>query len=127
MNAPIVYVEVGGSEDEWKDIDACRIICNALLAKPDLKEVAVGFGGPHYAPNFSKQKILDNVAVGHICPNYHLDNIDEEMVLQAFEKTTPKTDFAIIDWKGCTKEQRDKLIAVFQKNKISWKKVKDFS
>jgi len=127
MNAPIVYVEVGGSEKEWQDLDACRIVCHGLLAKPAHCKVAVGFGGTHYAPNFSKLKVLENFALGHICPKYHLDNIDEEMVLQAFEKTTPKPELAVIDWKGCNKEQRDKLIAIFEKNKIPWKKIKDFS
>lgn len=122
MNAPILFVEVGGSEEEWKNLDACRAVCRAILAKPmfDESNIAIGFGGPHYAPNFSK---LMHTTVGHICPKYHLDNIDEEMVLLSFEKTFPKAKFAVIDWKGCSKEQREKLVAIFEKNKIEWKKV----
>ncbi|MBW3012490.1 hypothetical protein KY311_04850 [Candidatus Woesearchaeota archaeon] len=128
MNAPIVYVEVGGSESEWQDLDACRIVCQGLLAVPkDNVNIAVGFGGPHYAPNFSKPKLLEQIAVGHICPKYQLDNIDEQMVIQAFEKTVPRPEFALIDWKGCNKEQRDKLIAIFEKNSILWKRMADFS
>jgi D-aminoacyl-tRNA deacylase len=124
MNAPILFAEVGGSEEEWNNIDACRAVCNALLAQPMLSEahVANGFGGPHYAPNFSK---LTHTAIGHICPKYQLDNVDDEIVIQSFEKTFPRAKFAVIDWKGCTKEQRDKLISIFEKNHIEWKRIKD--
>jgi len=124
MNAPILFAEVGGTEEEWKNIDACRAVCKALLAQPKLTEahIANGFGGPHYAPAFSK---LTHTAIGHICPKYQLDNIDEEMVLLSFQKTFPRAKFAVIDWKGCNSEQRDKLISIFEKNNIVWKKIKE--
>jgi D-aminoacyl-tRNA deacylase len=122
MNAPVLFAEVGGSEEEWNNIDACRQVCRALLAQPSIDEghIANGFGGPHYAPGFSK---LMHTAIAHICPKYQLDNIDEEMVLQSFQKSFPRAKFAVVDWKGCTKSQRDKLIEIFMKNKIQWKKI----
>lgn len=132
MNAPVVWLEVGGSEIEWNDLSACRVICKTAL-ELDNKDVvkdngekilpAVGFGGPHYAPNFSKEYVQGKVALGHICPKYCLDEISEEMVIQAFEKTLPKPNLAIIDWKGTDANQRAKLISIFEKHGIEWKKV----
>jgi D-aminoacyl-tRNA deacylase len=124
MNAPILFAEVGGSEEEWKDMDACRQVCRALLVMPEPGEahIANGFGGPHYAPGFSK---LTHVMIGHICPKYKLDEIDEEMVLQSFEKTFPQAKFAVIDWKGCNSEQRNKLVSIFENRKIEWKKLSE--
>jgi D-aminoacyl-tRNA deacylase len=124
MNAPIMFAEVGGSPEEWQNIDACRHVCKSMLVEPVLHkaDVATGFGGTHYAPSFSK---LTDIAIGHICPKYSLDVVDEKMILTAFENTVPKPNLAVIDWKGCNSSQREKLIYVFEKHKIVWKKTKD--
>ncbi len=78
-----------------------------------------------YAPTFTKRVLDSNIAIGHICPKYAVDLIGEAEVLQAFAKTTPKPDFAILEWKGLNAEQRNKLISILEKNKIKWKKDKD--
>ncbi|MBW3014465.1 hypothetical protein KY335_04480 [Candidatus Woesearchaeota archaeon] len=134
MNAPIMFVEVGASETEWNDMDAVRFVCKCILtANNDNKNsegkevpVAVGFGGPHYAPVFSREEYVDNVAVGHIMPKYAVADVKEEVVLQAFENTEPKATLAVMEWKGLSGEDKTKLKELFEKNKIPWKKLKDF-
>lgn len=128
MNAPCLFVEVGGSEKEWNDIEACRTVCKAILSldKVDDSESYAGFGGPHYAPKFTKL-VLQGYAVGHIMPQYNVDDVDEEMILQAVEKTVPKANKAIIEWKGLKSSQRQKIISVLEKNNIEWKKDKELT
>jgi D-tyrosyl-tRNA(Tyr) deacylase len=49
--------------------------------------------------------------------------LDEEMVLQAFSKTIPKPDYALVEWKGLSSPQKKKIIEILEKNKITWKKL----
>jgi len=134
MNAPTMFVEVGGSEEEWNDIEAIRFACKCMLtANDDNKNskgepvtVAVGFGGPHYAPVFSRDEYVDNLAVAHILPKYNIEGIEEDVVLQAFEKTVPKANLAVMEWKGLSGADKEILKRIFEKNSIEWKKLKDF-
>ena len=129
MNAPLVFVEVGGSENEWNDMEAIRIACKVMLESSnevvDEIKVAIGFGGPHYAPNYAKDYVLDKIAFSHICPKYLFDVTDEETIIQSFSKTIPKAEMAILDWKGLTKPQKDVLIPILEKHNIPWKRLSD--
>jgi D-aminoacyl-tRNA deacylase len=127
MNAPVMFVEVGSCEEDWKNIDACRCVCNAILSldSAETADVYVGFGGPHYAPNFTKIIFESNVAISHIIPKHYVDEVDEKLIIESFDKTFPKTNKALLDWKGLTGEQRQKLIRIFEKNNIEYKKIKD--
>jgi D-aminoacyl-tRNA deacylase len=88
-------------------------------------EIAIGIGGPHYCPEFTKLQLNSNVAISHIIPKY-VAPITEEMIKQAWEKTQEEPDFAIVDWKGLGKsEERQKVIEILEKNYISWKKIKE--
>lgn len=122
----MIFVEVGSSEKQWNDLTACEAVADTiyhlLTKEPDIVPVAVGFGGPHYAPAFTRKLLKENIAFGHICPKYKIDNLDEELILQAFERTIPKPDFAFFDWKGLLSGQRNKIIEILDKNKIAWKK-----
>ena len=57
-----------------------------------------GIGGLHYANNFNKRILDSDIAIGHICPKYALENLDKEMILQGMSKTVPKADFVLLDW-----------------------------
>src|SRR3990172_914331 len=81
FSLPVMFCEVGSSEEQWKDLKACEVVANVMtvLSKevPQKVDVAVGFGGPHYAPRFTKGVLDGKFAVGHICPGYNIDAIDE--------------------------------------------------
>ena len=121
---PVIFVEVGSTEKQWTDLSACEaaadVIHKLAAEEPEKVPVAIGFGGGHYCPQFNKK--LSEIALGHICPKYAADKIDEIMVLQAFSRTIPKPDSALIEWKGLTGPQRKKIIEILEKNKLSWKK-----
>ncbi|MCX6774509.1 MAG: D-aminoacyl-tRNA deacylase [DPANN group archaeon] len=124
VDFPVMFVEVGSTEKEWNDKYACEaaadVIYKLATEEPEKVEVAVGFGGGHYCPSFNKK--LAGIALGHICPKHHADNLDEEMVLQAYSKTIPKPDYALLEWKGLTGPQKKKITEILEKNKITWKK-----
>ena len=105
-----VFVEIGSTENEWNDKESGRIIAEAIMN--GLKnenhnyKIAIGIGGPHYCSNFNKIMLITDTAVSHICPKYHLDKLDENLINQSIQKTTEKVDFVLLDWKGIGKEKQ---------------------
>ena len=131
IDRPSVFIEIGGSEEEWKDRRAAFCVARAIREaietweeNPYL-EVAIGIGGPHYCPSFNKLQLTSNVAISHIIPKY-AGPITEQMILEAVNNTIEEVDFAVLDWKGLGKaEDRNKVIEFLEKNYISWKKVSE--
>jgi len=97
-----------------------------MREEPEEKPVAIGFGGPHYAPNFTEVVLKGRVAVGHILPNYAFDYIDETMFSQMIEKTIPKPELALVDWKGLKSEEKVKVKELCEATGIEYRKTKDF-
>ena len=101
---PLLFIEIGSSDKEYANSEAGRIIAETIIElltfKPKDGISAVGIGGLHHTPNFKKIQINTDIAVGHICPKYALDSLNKEMLLQAIEKTIPKPQLIILDWKG---------------------------
>jgi len=111
LKTPSIFVEIGSSEREWVDPVAGRIVANAILMLDNEDvPVAVGFGGNHYAPRQTKLIEETNVAFGHIFPTYKLDDLDETLVGQAFERSCG--DFAYLDRKSMNARQRNQLIEI---------------
>ena len=59
----------------------------------------------HYASNFNKA-MSKGFSIAHICPAYHLESLDKEMLRQMIKKTLEKVEFILLDWKGLKKEKR---------------------
>lgn len=116
MDTPVVFVELGSSEKQWKDSVAAEAVAHACIkAAKSLNKsykIGVGFGGSHYAPQFTKVVLFSDFAVGHIVPNYVFDEIDSEMIVKAVERTHGEVEYALLDWKGLKKEHKDFLIPI---------------
>lgn len=112
FDIPIVFVEVGSSEVQWRDDKAIRaaveVIEHILENEPE-GESAIGLGGPHYAPNFTK-RVLGGWNFGHICPKYALGDLNEELFTEMIEKTRPRPKKVLLDWKGIPSEHRATVI-----------------
>lgn len=96
---PLSFVELGSSEEYWKDEKAADFLVNCILKgleRKDKAEHAIGIGGNHYAATFSP--LEKEYAFGHICPKYTQENLDEKMLKQMFEKSHASRAF--IDGKG---------------------------
>ncbi|MBU0762043.1 MAG: hypothetical protein KKD39_03375 [Candidatus Altiarchaeota archaeon] len=124
LQFPLLYVEVGSTEAEWKDMKACtavaetiyELVSNEICAKPSL----IGFGGPHYAPNFNP--LATDYAVGHIMPKYSESYMSKEIVLELIGKTSPKPDYAAIDWKGLSGQAKKNLTSILDEVGLRWEK-----
>jgi D-aminoacyl-tRNA deacylase len=113
LTTPSLFVEIGSSEQEWVQPVAGRIVANALLLlSHESAPVAVGFGGNHYAPRQTKLIEETEIAFGHIFPDYKLDELNEELVRQAFDRSC--ADFAYLDRKSMKAKQRDNLTDIIE-------------
>jgi D-aminoacyl-tRNA deacylase len=131
IEKPCLFIEIGSTETEYRSRRAGFILAKTIsdtienFKENPYNEIAIGIGGPHYCPEFTKLQLNSNVAISHIIPKY-VAPITEEMIKQAWEKTQEEPDFAIVDWKGLGKsEERQKVIEILEKNYISWKKIKE--
>lgn len=133
LNLPIMFVEVGSSEYQWNDLNACettaRVIKQLCSTGSEIEnekgrslkpKTAIGIGGNHYASKFTKILLNEEIAFGHIMPKY---NFNEEMIEQMVSKTIPKPEIALIDWNGLNGEQRSKAIKKLGEMDLEWMRV----
>lgn len=102
LKTPLIYVEVGSTEIEYRNKKALNSVAKAIIDICEIKEdkniiPSICFGGGHYATRFNELMEITSVAIGHILPKYHKEDISEEIVEQMISKTVEKVKWAIID------------------------------
>ncbi|MFH1511223.1 MAG: D-aminoacyl-tRNA deacylase [Candidatus Woesearchaeota archaeon] len=130
IEKPCVFIEIGSSEEQWKDEKAGMAIAKTLMetvGKEDIFPSVIVFGGGHY--NQVANKILQRTkySVGHICPKYALGELDEEMLDQMIERSVEKVELAVLDWKGLG-EHKQKVKELLEKKGIKcerWDKISE--
>ena len=96
LNTPVMFVESGSTEEEWTDEEALEAVAEAIVAslEPEKTDkVAIGVGAGHYAPDFTRLALEENVAFGHMAPKYVAEFLDEAMLIQMVEKTVPEPSY----------------------------------
>lgn len=129
LEKPCMFIEIGSTEKEWTNQEAGRIIAQTITTvlagadryKEKKYEIAFGIGGPHYCNNFNKILERTDIAVGHVCPKYALEPLDEVMIKQGVEKSQEKVDFVLLDWKGLGKEKQ-RIVDLLEKLNIKYKR-----
>ena len=110
VEKPAVFCEIGSTEEEWNDKENGKIlattIINTLKNQNQNYKIAIGIGGPHYCNNFNKVVLRTDIAFSHICPKFHLNKLNEELIKQSIQKTTERIDFFVLDWKGLGAEKQ---------------------
>lgn len=122
LDVPLIFIEIGSSEAQWKDVEAGKVVANAMkdiVENEKTFENYIGFGGPHYAPSFTSL-LLDNpdIAIGHIIPSYHAKHITKEIIEEMLEKSLANK--AIFDWKGLKSEARGKVVGILEELEVEW-------
>jgi D-aminoacyl-tRNA deacylase len=124
LEKPAMFIEIGSAGNEWKDAAAGETIASVIL---DLIKTPAGekafenrlpaaaVGGPHYCSAFNKIMFESNYAIGHVCPKYHCDKLDEALIAQMAEKASPPAVMFFIDWKGVNSAARTKIIEIIEK------------
>jgi D-aminoacyl-tRNA deacylase len=113
VSKPSLFVEIGSTIEQWRDKNAVKLVVDSILKaldNPLYGVPTVGFGGPHYAPKFTKYLFQDRFAFGHILSKFVFEEClgDERLwivINEAFEKTF-NSNIAVIDWKGLKGEVR---------------------
>ncbi|MCX6770138.1 MAG: hypothetical protein NT051_05710 [Candidatus Micrarchaeota archaeon] len=127
LEKPVLFVEIGSSEEQWGNPVAGEIAARGILAAvgaQDAASVQVGFGGSHYCPKFGPAILSGKAVYGHIIPSYSLekDGIDEARLRQAIGKNVEGVECAAIDWKGVKGAARTELVAILESMGIKWVK-----
>ncbi len=110
LNVPSFFIEIGSSEEEWKNNRAGEIIAETIIYvlqnynKTKFK-VAIGIGGGHYAPKQTKRALNSDIAFGHIAPKY-VHPLPKEILLKAIDRTVETVEAIYVDWKGSKGETR---------------------
>lgn len=123
---PVIFVEIGSTEKEWRDEKAVEVVSKALMetieVMPKDYKVGIGFGGTHYSRKFTELLIDSEFALGAIAPKYALPFIDEQILNQMVEKCSQKVDYAILDKKGLGAEKA-KIVELAKRANIELVKV----
>ena len=123
VEKPAVFVEIGSTEKEYNDASNGEIIAktimDALKTKNKNYNGCIVLGGGHYNQSANKLMLQTSYAVGHICPKYALEYLDEDMLLQAINKIIPKPQMIILDWKGLG-QYKSKTIELLEKLKLKY-------
>jgi D-aminoacyl-tRNA deacylase len=98
FKTPMFFAEVGSSEAQWDNSEACRYLVDSCLRGIESKEeapAAIGFGGGHYCPKFSTME--REHAFGHIAAKYALSELTEELIAQMVLRTAGGVEKAYIE------------------------------
>ncbi|MEK6972957.1 MAG: D-aminoacyl-tRNA deacylase [archaeon] len=127
LEKPTIFIELGSSEKQWSDKNAANAIAKTIVNYFNFNEtkptVCIALGGNHYCSEFTKLVLRKNYAISHICPEYALQNFNEDNLKQMIEKTVEKVDCILIDEKGLGKENL-RVKEILQKSGMRIEKVR---
>lgn len=120
LEKPAMFIEIGSAENQWRD-GAAGLAVSAVILELIKKlntsgyQAAAAVGGPHYCTAFNKIMFESDYAIGHVCPKYHCDKLDDALIAQMAEKASPPARMFFIDWKGVNSAARSKIIGIIEK------------
>jgi D-aminoacyl-tRNA deacylase len=128
MQVPLVFVELGSTEEYWVHKEGARAVAAAIMdctKEPIQTESVIGFGGTHYASKFNKLVLEKGYKVGHIAPKYSINEMTLEIVEQMISRTTGSVKKAIVDWKGMNVENKEHIFPILNELKLEIVRDKD--
>lgn len=123
IDLPVIFMEAGGTIEEWQDLEATRVVAKAIvdvaLEYTDMKfkedlDTYIGFGGGHYAPSFIKRVKAEMLMLGHMIPKHKAAELNEKMLVQAYDKTIGVNKAFLLDKKGLKGSDRRRLIELIE-------------
>lgn len=107
ISKPIAFIELGSSENEWRNTKAQNVVALSTIKAIEKAElgnvecvVTVGFGGSHYAPIFTARAFREGECYGHMIPNYVIKelSLDElKFVARRAIELTPGVQRVVIE------------------------------
>ena len=135
LDKSLIFMELGSSIKEWSNLIAGKVVAESIVDTIYKYEgnfyqnnrIGLGFGGTHYAPNFSRILLNNEIAFSFICPKYFIMDLDQSMINLMINNTVEKVNCFVIDWKGINSEGKKHLIPILEKFDIPILKTKDFN
>lgn len=127
LKTPSLYAEIGGNQDVWKNKTLSSFMAKAVFDSikdekpPEFDKVAFGIGGLHYADKFAKLALSGKYAFSHIMSRHYITQID--MLQQGIERSSPKAEIAVMEWKSMNSEERTNIINKLNELGIDYAKV----
>jgi D-aminoacyl-tRNA deacylase len=121
MKTPLVFVELGSSEEFWTHEEGAKAVAAAVMdcaTEPLSGAAAIGFGGTHYASKFNKLVLEINYKIGHLAPKYAINEMTEDVLDQMISRSANPIKSAIIDWKGMNAENKAHLLPMLEERNI---------
>ncbi|MCS7122501.1 MAG: D-aminoacyl-tRNA deacylase [Candidatus Micrarchaeota archaeon] len=110
FNKPVMFVELGSDERYWRDVEAAKIVANAVLRAIDSNDefdVYFGIDGTHYVPKINRYSLQNDIAFSHLLARYQQEGFRDEMFLQALQRTVENVDGIIVAKKSLDASQRE--------------------
>ena len=123
---PLIFVEIGSTEKEWKNRSIAATVCKCLLDtigkinKNKAKErsrIAIGIGGNHYPQKFNEIILSSNVAFASIASKYNLKYIDKEMLKKMKSRSIEQVTDVFFDKKSLGIE-KSRLISIAEAEEL---------
>lgn len=128
LTKPAVYIELGSSIEQWNDEKAAKAIAEVILnANYGMRcKAALGFGGLHYNPHFTRIGLQSDYGFSHMCAKYALKFLNNRIIEKAIENTYEDVEAFIIEKKGLSGEKKRVVgmlkefgIPIIQSNEIN--------
>ncbi|TVP40282.1 D-aminoacyl-tRNA deacylase [Candidatus Nitrosocosmicus arcticus] len=128
---PILFIEIGSSEEEWSNKKTAKLVCDCLIqtiqnvsekANVEESEIAIGLGGNHYPQKFNNLILTSNIAFASIASKHNLRFISNEMLEQMKGKSIEKVTSIYIDKKGLGSE-KDRILSLLRTQELETKYV----
>lgn len=116
FNAPVCFVEIGSTLNEWTDPILGRIAAVAIMEAATTEDhsgvAAVGFGGTHYSAKFTRICLEGDYPIGHVIPRHAIEfGVTEQVIRDTFGKTVGDSCAALVDWKGLNGDDRRNTVS----------------
>jgi D-aminoacyl-tRNA deacylase len=129
-SVPVIFVEIGSTEEEWADKAAAESVADAISMSIARKnhahppyEFVFGVGGGHYAREFTQLVLESNYAVGHIAPKYAIEQLDEQMFEQAIRKNVEQIKQVAVLQDSTNRQHKEKIEAFCKKYGVEYAEV----
>ena len=97
VNAPTMYIEIGSDETHWGDEVAAGVLTDSLLSAEEKDyPVVIGIGGGHYAPRFTDLILSEKVDMGHMIPNYQLQDSSDDDIARMIRSASEASDTKLV-------------------------------
>jgi len=127
INKPCCFIELGSSEEQWKDKNAAKILAKTIIDLQNYKKQnwipCLAVGGLHYMQSFNKIQLNSNYAIGHAIPKYCFPVINH-MLNEAVVKTQENFNTVLLDWKGLGEYKQQTLDAI-KRAGLKYERVQD--